>query len=175
MNPNRIYLASDHAGFKLKNNMLRFLIDRGYNVTDCGPYDFNESDDYPDYVASVASEVSQNPDDAFGIIIGGSGQGEAIMANRFPNVRAVVYQGGNSLPTEGMGHDRVAITREHNNANIFSLGAWFMTEEEAKSSVLHWLKTPFSGEERHVRRLRKVESLSPRGVKGGESTQNVEL
>ncbi len=159
----KVYLASDHAGYKLKNSMLRFLIDRGHDVIDCGPYEYNESDDYPDYVASVAAEVSQNPNEAFGIIVGGSGQGEAIMANRYPNVRAVVYQGGSPMSQDGIARDRVAITREHNNANVLSLGAWFMDEEQAKDAAVRWLATPFSTEERHARRLRKIESLSPRG------------
>ena len=164
----RIYIASDHAGYELKNSLLHFLIDSGYDVIDCGPYEYNEADDYPDYVASVASEVSQNPSYNWGIVIGGTGQGEAIMANRFPNVRAVVFNGQRAAPSDGQAaHDIIRYTREHNNANVLSLGAWFLNEEVAKDAATRWLSTPFSNEERHVRRLRKIESLSPHGNAGG--------
>lgn len=159
----KIYIASDHAGYDLKNILLHYLIDRGHDVTDCGPYEYNEADDYPDYVASAASEVSQDPNQNWGIVIGGSGQGEAIMANRFPNVRAVVYNGQPIAPPGKKVPSELVFTREHNNANVLSLGAWYLTEEEAKSSVMLWLNTPFSGEERHARRVRKIESLAPRG------------
>lgn len=165
----KLYIGSDHAGYELKNALLRFLIEQGNDVIDCGPYDYNEADDYPDYVAAVASEVSQNSSDSFGVVIGGSGQGEAIMANRFPSVRAVVYNGqhhplnGKNVP------DELTFTRQHNNANVLSLGAWFLSEEESKEAVLKWLATPFEGEERHVRRLRKIETLSPL-LRGKESS-----
>lgn len=172
----KIYIASDHAGYDLKNSLRNFLADRGYQVTDCGPYEFNAEDDYPDYVASVASEVSQHPDETFGIVLGGSGQGEAIMANRFPNVRAAVFIG---QPHPADGHtvpDIVKLSREHNNANVLSIGAWFVSEEEAKAAVTRWLETQFKIEERHARRIRKIESLSPRGnFERSQSSQSVQF
>ena len=158
----RVYIASDHAGYNLKNTLLHYLIDRGYDVIDCGPYEYNEADDYPDYVAAAASEVSQNPNQNWGIVIGGSGQGEAIMANRFPNVRAVVYNGQSNVPEGKKVLNEIIFTREHNNANVLSIGSWYLSEEEAKNAVMLWLNTPFTGEERHTRRIRKIESLSPR-------------
>src|SRR6266516_2473136 len=108
----RIYMASDHAGYDLKNVLLHYLLDRGYDVIDAGPYEYNEADDYPDYVASVASEVSQNPTNNWGIIIGGTGQGEAIMANRFANVRAVVYSGQKPTPDNPKVPNAITLTRE---------------------------------------------------------------
>lgn len=169
----KIYIASDHAGYNLKNQLLHFLIDKGNEVIDCGPYEFNEADDYPDYVASVASEVSQDPNRSFGIVIGGSGQGEAIMANRFSNVRAVVYN-GQPHPSDGrVLPDVIAFTREHNNANVLSLGTWFVTDVKAKEAVVQWLSTAFKGEERHLRRIRKIESLSPRGGAADSSSNPV--
>ena len=159
----KVYIASDHAGYGLKSTLKLFLEGQDHQVVDSGPYEYNENDDYPDYVAAVASEVSQNPETVLGIIIGGSGQGEAIMANRFPYVRAVVFNGQPS-PLDGRAvPDEITLTREHNNANILSLGAWFLNDQEAKTAVSRWLSTPFSSEERHIRRLRKIESLSPRG------------
>ena len=163
----RVYIASDHAGYNLKNVVLHYLIDRGYDVVDCGPYEYNEADDYTDYVASAASEVSQNPNSNWGIILGGTGEGEAIMANRFPNVRAVVYNGQPQRPSSGAQQSNLLVlTREHNNANMLSLGSWFLTEDEAKNAVTLWLTTPFKSEERHARRIRKIESLAPRVVTG---------
>lgn len=167
----KIYISSDHAGFQLKGKLLKFLGEQNYSVEDCGPFDYNETDDYPDYVAAVARQVSANPNDNFGIVIGGSGQGEAIMANRFPNVRAVVFNGQYAPPDGKAVPDEIAFTREHNDANILSLGSWFLGEEEVKRAVVHWLSTPFTGEERHVRRLRKIEALSPHGRGADTSTE----
>ena len=158
----RIYIASDHAGYNLKNTLLHFLIERGNDTIDCGPYELNEQDDYPDYVASVASEVSQNPNENWGIVIGGSGQGEAIMANRFVGVRAVVYNGQYVPPDGRTVPNELVFTREHNNANVLSLGSWFLSEQEAKDAIVLWMNTPFKGEERHLRRLRKIDALAPK-------------
>ncbi len=159
----KIFLASDHAGYDLKSELIGFLTEQGHDVHDCGPFEFNKEDDYPDYIAEVATNVSQDPDRTWGIVIGGSGQGEAIMANRFPNVRAVVYSGDSPRVDGEKGPDKITATREHNNANVLSLGAWFLTPTEAKDAVARWLSTPFAGEDRHVRRLRKIELLSPHG------------
>lgn len=143
-----IYLGTDHAGFALKEHLAHFLKARGYEVVDCGAYILEPEDDYPDFIGAVAQKVSENPDDVKGIILGGSGQGEAIAANRHAHVRAAVYYGG---PT-----DIVKLSREHNNANILSLGARFLTETEAEAVVALWLTTAFSNDERHVRRLAKL-------------------
>ncbi|PCI28605.1 ribose-5-phosphate isomerase, partial [Candidatus Kaiserbacteria bacterium] len=102
-------------------------------------------DDYPDFVAHVAKEVSENPQHK-AIILGGSGQGEAMVANRFKNVRAAVWYGGEEIPE---------LSREHNDSNILSIGARFVNEEEAKMAVKKWLYTEFSSEERHLRRIQQ--------------------
>lgn len=143
-----IYLGTDHAGFALKEHLAHFLKASGHEVVDCGAYTLEPEDDYPDFIGVVAQKVSENPDDVKGIILGGSGQGEAIAANRHAHVRAAVYYGG---PT-----DIVKLSREHNNANILSLGARFLTETEAEAVVALWLTTAFSNDERHVRRLAKL-------------------
>lgn len=148
----KIYFASDHAGYELKNALMEMVSDElGLAVEDCGAYEYDETDDYPDFVKVAAGAVSSDPEESLAIILGGSGQGEAIVANRFPNVRAAVYYGG---PL-----DIVTLSREHNDANVLSLGARFITEEEAREALRLWLDTPFSGDERHDRRLEKIDNL----------------
>lgn len=144
-----IYLATDHAGFELKTKVKDFLIKQGYKVEDCGADEFDKNDDYPDFISKAAEAVSKDPT-SFGIIFGYSGQGEAIVANKFPNVRAVVFYGN---------IDVIPLTREHNNANVLSLGARFLTVDEAMEAVRLWLETPFTEEERHVRRIEKIKKI----------------
>ncbi|MEI6842891.1 MAG: RpiB/LacA/LacB family sugar-phosphate isomerase [bacterium] len=145
-----IYIGSDHAGFELKRELISFLEEKGLEVFDCGPSKYNHDDDYPDYVSLVARKIFENPQKK-GIVIGWSGQGEAIVANRFPNVRCAVFYGGPK--------HIVTLSREHNNANMLSLGAHFLTSQEAKQAVELWLHTKFSGEERHERRIRKIDEI----------------
>lgn len=147
----KIYLASDHAGFELKNTLSDYLTALGFEVSDQGPFEYNEQDDYPDFISLVARAVSESPDTVRGVVIGGSGQGEAMVANRYPRVRATVYYGG--------APDIITLSREHNNANILSLGARFLAEDEAKEAVRLWLAHPFPGDERHERRIKKIEEL----------------
>jgi|SRR3989338_3862876 len=146
----KIYIGSDHAGFELKEKLISFLVEEDHEVVDKGAFEYKESDDYPDFISKVAEEVSNNPTNVRGIILGGSGEGEAMDANRFPHVRAAEYYGG---PIE-----IVKLSREHNNSNILSLGARFLTDEEAKNAVKLWLTTAFSGDERHVRRINKIDN-----------------
>ncbi len=156
MNP--ILITSDHAGFELKEELKVFLETLGYQVIDKGPSVFNPEDDYPELVLPVAREVAKDPN-AKGIVIGGSGQGEAMICNRLKGVRAVVFNGqyepkdGRTVPNE------IRLSREHNNANILSLGARFINTQEAKIAVNLWLGTKFSGDERHVRRIKKLDEL----------------
>jgi ribose 5-phosphate isomerase B len=142
----RIYIGGDHAGYELKEKLKKYLIGLSREVVDKGAHAQNANDDYPDFVASVAREVAGDGD-AMGIVLGKSGQGEAMCANRTKGARAVVFYGGS--------FDLVKLAREHNNANILSLGAGFVTEDEAKFAVELFLNTKFSGDERHVRRLAK--------------------
>jgi ribose 5-phosphate isomerase B len=146
-----IYFATDHAGFELKNTLLAFVRDElGFDVVDCGAHEFNSDDDYPDTIGLAAQAVSEDSVNRKGIVFGGSGQGEAIVANKYSGVRAAVYYG--SQPSI------VSLSREHNDANILSLGARFLTQEEAKEAVRVWLTTDFSRDPRHVRRIEKIPS-----------------
>lgn len=145
----KVFIGSDHAGFSLKQELISFLEGLGYHVHDKGAAEYNEVDDYPDFVKEVAKEVAALPDQVKGIVIGKSGQGEAIAANRFKGVRAAVYYGGE--------REILKLSREHNDANVLALGAGFLTEHQAKEAVRLWLQTNFSSEERHVRRIRKID------------------
>jgi ribose 5-phosphate isomerase B len=113
-----------------------------------GPQSYTPEDDYPDFIIPVAKEVSHNPSVLRGIVIGASGQGEAIAANKVYGIRAAVYYGGN--------RDIVKLSREHNDSNVLSLGARFLGMDEARQVVMDWLNTPFSGDERHKRRIMKI-------------------
>lgn len=148
----KIFISSDHAGFDLKKFLVERLSIEGHEVRDLGPKTYEPEDDYPDFISLVGKEISREPSGAKGIVIGGSGQGEAMCANKFYGVRAVVYYGGNP--------DIVKLSREHNDANVLSLGARFMSHQDALSAVNLWLKTPFSGDERHKRRLQKLFNIA---------------
>ena len=145
-----IYLASDHAGFELKEKIEEFLKGKKFDVEDLGPNSLDPSDDYPDTVYPVAKKVSENQDSK-GIIFGKSGQGEAVVANKVKGVRAVVFYGNNE--------EIIKLSREHNDANILSIGAGFVNENEAKKAVEEWLNTEFTNEERHTRRIEKIKKL----------------
>ncbi|HUD03946.1 MAG TPA: RpiB/LacA/LacB family sugar-phosphate isomerase, partial [Candidatus Paceibacterota bacterium] len=123
----------------------------GYDVRDCGAKEYNPEDDYPDFIIPVAKEVSHDPSHLLGIVIGGSGQGEAMCANKVYGIRAAVYYGGNT--------DIIRLSREHNDANVLSLGARFINPEDAKAVTKLWLDTKFSGAERHKRRIHKFYSV----------------
>jgi len=145
-----IYLASDHAGFELKEKLKGWLKELGYSISDEGAFSLVPDDDYPDYIRIAAKQVASDPDNSRAIVIGGSGQGEAIVCNREKGVRAAVYYGG---PLE-----IVTLSRLHNNANVLSLGARFVTVSQAEEAVKLWLNTEFPAEERHVRRISKIDS-----------------
>jgi ribose 5-phosphate isomerase B len=146
----KIFLASDHAGFDHKETIKNFLTGLGYEVRDFGAYEYGEFDDYPDFIMPLAEELSKNPEGAKAVIFGGSGEGEAMAANRFKGVRAAVYYGGQSAI--------IKLSRTHNNANVLSLGARFVGVEEAKGVIKTWLETEFLPEERHERRISKLDS-----------------
>lgn len=144
----KIYIGTDHAGFELKENLVAFLRADGHEVEDMGAHTFEALDDYPDFIRPVAEAVAQDVNSR-GIILGGSGQGEAMCANRVKGVRAAVYYGG---PV-----DIAVLSREHNDANIISFGARFVELGEAKEVIRVWLETAFSGEEKHIRRITKLD------------------
>ncbi len=144
----KIFLATDHRGFKLKEKIKTWLGEWQYEYEDFGASVENSEDDYPDFISKAAQAVSDNPENSRGIILGGSGQGEAMVANKYKGVRAAVYYGGLK--------DIVVLSREHNDANVLSLGASFVSDEDAKKAIKLWLQTPFSQDARHVRRLHKI-------------------
>ncbi|KKW09481.1 MAG: Ribose-5-phosphate isomerase B [Candidatus Kaiserbacteria bacterium GW2011_GWA2_49_19] len=157
----KIYFAGDHAGFELKKVLMEYVKKLGNEVEDMGPFALNPDDDFPDFVIPLAKKVAENTPldppskeggEVRGVICAGSGQGEVMAANRIRGIRAAVYYGGRA--------DIVKVTREHNNANVLSLGARFMTAEEAKIAVKTFLDTPFSNDERHVRRLKKIDDIT---------------
>ncbi|MES3032142.1 MAG: RpiB/LacA/LacB family sugar-phosphate isomerase [Patescibacteria group bacterium] len=154
----KIFIGTDHAGYVLKEKLVTSLQGEGYEVIDKGAFTYDEHDDYPDFVIPVAEEVSKDGDRVKGIILGATGQGEAIAANKFPHVRAVVYYGKSECIVDDEA-DIIVRSREHNNSNILSLGARFLTEEEMMSAVDLWLKTPYTGSERHVHRLAKIDTI----------------
>lgn len=148
-----IYLGTDHAGFELKEEIKKYLEEKDFEVYDCGALTYEENDDYPEYMARVAKKVHDDSmhSPAMGIIFGGSGTGEAIVANRFAHVRAAIYNGGNL--------ELVKLAREHNDANILSIGARFVTADEAKQAIDLFLETKFSHMERHADRIIQIENI----------------
>lgn len=162
----KIYIGSDHVGYELKEKLKKYLSDLslGYEIEDKGAFKFDKDDDYPDFIRPVAEAVANNVESK-GIIIGGSGQGEAIVANKVKGARAVVFYGPKEATSDvditgrksADTFEIVKLAREHNNANILSLGLRFMNEDEAKFACELFLATKFSGDERHIRRINKIE------------------
>ncbi len=152
----KIYVATDHAGFKLKEAIVPFVKKLGFDVQDCGAHEYDPEDDYPDYIKKAAENVSLNSQKSLGIIFGGSGEGEAMVANKYPHVRATVYYGGKP--------EIVKLSREHNDANMLSIGARFVDEKEAKEIVKTWLLGQYSVHERHKRRIEKIAILEKKSL-----------
>src|SRR3989338_44622 len=146
----KIILGADHAGFRLKEAVKAFLKKAGYAVEDVGADSYNAEDDYPDFIYDAASRVAKDKQSR-GIVFGGSGQGEAIAANKVKGIRAALYYGKNM--------EIVELSRTHNDSNVLSLGARFLTEKDAIKAVKIWLNTPFNNKERHVRRIKKISKL----------------
>jgi len=159
-NAKTILIGADHAGFELKKKLVDFLRVEGHTVNDMGAEKLVADDDYPEILAPLAMRVATDPEKYVGIVIGGSGTGEAIVCNRFPGVRAAVYYGGGYIDERSWSSlDIVKLSREHNDANILSLGARFVTDEEAMAAAKLFLATPFSGEERHERRIAQIDEI----------------
>lgn len=163
----KVYLATDHTGLALKEKLKNFLTEKGYDVEDCGAHEYDKDDDYPDFISKAAAGVSQDPESSRGIIFGGSGQGEAMVANKFKGVRCAVFYTP-AVPTSAaditgrMSSDpfeMLRLTREHNNANMLSLGFRFLKEEDVFKAVEMWLSAPDATAERHVRRIEKISRL----------------
>lgn len=149
----KVFFAADHAGFALKEVLKGFVQSLGHEIEDQGAFSCVPEDDYPLIIAhamrGLIDELRTRPDTK-AIILGKSGQGEAIAGNRIRGIRAVVYYGG--------APEILKLSREHNNANVLSLGAGFLSEKEAQEAVQLWLGTLFSGEERHLRRIAQLDT-----------------
>ncbi|WP_150244800.1 ribose-5-phosphate isomerase [Nocardiopsis quinghaiensis] len=138
----RVYLGSDHAGYELKEHLVSWLEERGHDVVDAGPLAYDAVDDYPPFVLRAAEGVVSDQG-SLGIVIGGSGNGEQIAANKVRGVRAAL----------AWSEDTARLAREHNDANVLSIGARMHSPEEAAGFVEIFLSTPYSDEERHTRRI----------------------
>jgi ribose 5-phosphate isomerase B len=156
----KVYFATDHAGFDLKEELVEYVRDElGHDVVDLGAETKDPKDDYPSFMKLAAESVAGDGN-ARGIILGASGQGEAMVANRFPGVRAAVYYGPvkNTQTDEGgIDLDIISSTRKHNDANMLSIGARYVDSKEAKRAIKLWLETEFSSDERHIRRIGQIE------------------
>ena len=148
----RVYLGSDHAGFELKGKLVEHLRSLGHDPVDCGPHDYDAEDDYPPFVLLAASRTAGDPG-SLGIVIGGSGNGEAIAANKVKGIRCAL----------AFSEDTARLGREHNNANVLSLGARMYDDETAQRFAELFLSTPFSDAPRHARRIAQLTSYEETG------------
>lgn len=147
----KIALSTDHAGFEATKQLQEFLTQSGRECVYFGPETQDPDDDYPDFIKPAAKAVADGECEV-GIIFGGSGQGEAIVANRFRGVRCGVYYSSSD------NYEILRLNKQHNDANMLSLAARFLDQSEIEQAVTVWLETPFSGEDRHVRRINKIDS-----------------
>jgi ribose 5-phosphate isomerase B len=138
----RVHLGSDHAGLELKEHLLQWLADQGHEVVDHGPFVYDAQDDYPVFCLRAAEAVADE-DGGFGVVIGGSGNGEQIAANKVKGVRAALV----------WSEETAVLAREHNDANVISVGGRMHTVEQMTRFVEVFLATPYSGEQRHTRRI----------------------
>jgi ribose 5-phosphate isomerase B len=138
----RVFLGSDHAGFELKAHLLQVLPDAGHEPVDCGAFEIDPQDDYPPFCFAVGERTVAEPG-TLGVVIGGSGNGEQIAANKVPGVRAAL----------AWNEETARLAREHNDANVISVGARQHSIDEATDLIRLFLATPFSEDLRHVRRI----------------------
>ncbi|MEX5708889.1 ribose-5-phosphate isomerase [Parafrankia sp. FMc6] len=148
----RVHLGSDHAGFHLKKALVARLAELGHVPVDHGPVEYDPDDDYPPFVMAAAAAAAAEPD-SLGIVIGGSGNGEVIAANKVDGVRAALV----------WSEQTATLARQHNDANVISVGARMHSLPEAVELVEIFLATPFSGEQRHLRRLRMISAYERSG------------
>ncbi len=148
----RIHIGSDHAGLEFKNELITHLVMNGHDVTDHGPYEYDALDDYPDFCIPCAEAVAKDST-SVGIVLGGSGNGEQISANKVKGIRAALVW---SLET-------AKLAREHNNSNVISVGQRQHTAQEVKDFIDLFLATKFPGDERHERRIQKISNYEITG------------
>jgi len=142
----RVHLGSDHAGLELKDHLLTWLVDHGHEVVDHGPFVYDAVDDYPPFCLRAAEAVAADRDEAvesFGVVIGGSGNGEQMAANKVKGVRAALV----------WNEETASLARDHNDANVISLGGRMHSMDEMTRFIDVFLKTPFSNGARHARRI----------------------
>jgi ribose 5-phosphate isomerase B len=149
----RLYIGSDHAGFELKSVIAQWAAEEGHDVVDCGPASYAAEDDYPPYVMRAAASVVRDPG-SLGIVIGGSGNGEQIAANKIKGVRAALV----------WNEETARLARLHNDANVLSLGARMHPVADAIEFTRVFVGTPFSGDVRHARRLGMISSYEESGT-----------
>jgi ribose 5-phosphate isomerase B len=163
----KVYLASDHTGITLKDKIFKMLLELEYDATDCGAFEYNADDDYPDLISLAAKKVSEEPHTTRGIVFGGSGQGEAMVANKFKNVRCALFYAPvvatQAIDIEGTRstdpYEIVKLTREHNGANMLSIGFRFLKEDEVIHGIITWLEAADPTVERHLRRIEKIKKI----------------
>jgi len=148
----RVHIAADHAGYELKNHLVSWLKDNGYEPVDHGPAVYDAEDDYPVFVLRAAEAVAAEPG-SLGIVIGGSGNGEQIAANKVRGIRAAL----------AWNEETARLAREHNDANVIAIGARMHSVEEATRMVEVFLATPYSGAERHSRRIAQLATYETGG------------
>ena len=141
----RIDIGADHAGLELKAELIKHLQSKGHEVTDHGPYEYDALDDYPDFCIPAAEAVAKDSN-SLGIVIGGSGNGEQIAANKVKGIRAALAWNTTTAK----------LAREHNNANVVAVGGRMHSIDECKAIIDAYLAEPFSNDERHVRRINKI-------------------
>lgn len=151
-NKQKVYLASDHAGLALKEEIKNWLEAEGVTICDHGAFVHDKDDDFPDFISLAAASVSLDFVNSCAIIFGGSGQGEAMLANRFTNVRATTYYHHNP--------EIIVLSREHNDANVLAIGARFVTVSEAKDAISLWLQTEHNSDPKYSRRNQKIEQIT---------------
>ena len=149
----RVYLGSDHAGYELKCHLVSWLAGQGHQAVDCGPEGYDGADDYPPYVMDAARRVAGDPG-SMGIVVGGSGNGEQIAANKVPGIRAALAWSA----------ETAQLAREHNDANMLSIGARMHSMEEATGFAAVFLATPFSAGDRHIRRIGMITDFEKTGT-----------
>lgn len=163
----KVYIGTDHTGFEFKKKLIKFLQQKDYEVEDCGAYSYDSGDDYPDFIGKAAEMVSKDPDNSRGIVFGGSGQAEMIVANKFKGVRCALFYAAVApvIAADITGrmsddpYEMIRLTREHNGANMLSIGIRFLKEEEILHAVELWLKAPYATHERHLRRIEKIKKI----------------
>ena len=148
----RIHIGSDHAGLELKAELVKHLTNNGHDVTDHGPHEYDALDDYPDFCIPAAEAVAKDPS-SLGIVLGGSGNGEQMAANKVKGIRAALAW---SIET-------AKLARDHNNANVIAVGGRMHEISFVKEIIDAFIASPFSNDERHVRRIKKISDFENKG------------